>query len=575
MNEEANLFYQLQEWKDKSKVSLVILGKRGSGKSSLVNSLSGSKSCVVRPVGSQLPCTRKSKGISVRQTQLVTWDTPGWQTIPEKENNLEKYVGNLDQFPLAKDYHLVIYTIDISMPEKMLENVDVMKLLSTKFKGIWDNSVIALTYADKYLSELKETNEDADFSAEIKRHTKKLQSVLKEDLGLPNELAMSIPIVATGLEVDPPGMPWLNNFWLSIFAAAKLKAKPIVADVCAAKILDRSTGVHAIEVSRLVNICNRNYKEKAIELASDYESLNDGRITVVSSVSSFLYLYQNVLKYHCGIQSTEVHLGENRHLDYWKSLSNSIDILVAGNLSSGKTALINSLFCGKEKIPEEQSINPGTLKVTPHTDLVQHEHIKCQVWDTPGLDELQSLESYKTCLPSNIGLFFFCIEIACNKLTTKKNIKKLTEALGRSIWEHGVIILTLANTSLENFEMEFQRSSEEVKKIMKDIDEDIDVSVCPAGYHTSLHIPNDPEDRFWCLDVWINAITRAKSEHQLALIELLNSNYKLHRSWGLEKSLLSRAISLVKKSSIPPIKEKYQHKITELLYSILKNNHLS
>lgn len=138
-------------------------------------------------------------------------------------------------------------------------------------------------------------------------------------------------------------------------------------------------------------------------------------------------------------------------LDDWRKNSSSINILITGKTGIGKSTLVNGLV-GKKIAEEGESLHATTDKVSMSSEKISG--IDVNVWDSPGLqDETVNEDKYLADIKLNckdiIDLFIYCHDMSENRFddggTDVTAMKRLTETLGKDVWENGIVVLTMAN----------------------------------------------------------------------------------------------------------------------------------
>lgn len=544
-------------------IRIVISGLIGAGKSTLVNSLTGTENCGVGE-SSNSSYTTSAKKVSCQfgNTKVQVCDTPGFKSTDESVGQLVKQ-NIYDYFKSDADCNIFIYAIRMSETrfEGNSTDLKVLRELTRKCGiKIWRNAIIVLTNANICIATYKECHQNVDvrdwYRKKLREWIEELQKFLKDEVYLDDSLIQTIPIVAAGLptetrlETEPQGTSWINNLWLSILSTTKdsMYSQPLIIDILVHKIF-KGPKTNPDTIKMFLHNHDLCYLGKA----NRPEVYHDPkRKRIVGLACSFLHVQKHMLKYHAAILS----LRDCDVLEYWKNVSPSVDVLVAGSVGSGKTSLVNSLFFCREELPEGHGIeasNKVSEREIRHADL----NCTCRVWDTPGYDAPQNLaEGYSN---NQIGLIFFCINVTEDASDIKRGILKFTENFGVYVWHNAVITLTFANTIAPN---DYVAKIEKTTKFIKGVFQEISVSnglhVIPAGYHTNIYVSGDPDKQFWVIDLWMKAISVTVTKYQPVLITILNDFISL---------------SVVKRSATE-MAVYYKHCLINVLYSILLKNNL-
>ena len=217
---------------DSNEFSLLITGKTGVGKSSLVNALVG------RRVGEEkhgiAHSTVTSYDIDIKGVKIRVWDTPGLQDDDDDDEedeeeedgkgNDEKYLAEM-QSKIKEQLDLVIFCLKMDDTRFRRDDKETFKTLTDCFgKELWKNAVIALTFADK-VDDPAGGDREAYFRQDLAKWQNKINSFLSRRIKLDPELAQSLQLVPTGyylsLTVLPDGKKWLPKFWMACYKVAK------------------------------------------------------------------------------------------------------------------------------------------------------------------------------------------------------------------------------------------------------------------------------------------------------------------------------------------------------------------
>ena len=249
MINDADLRVELQNIKGvrKSSVLIVIIGRVGKGKSSLINSLFGEN--VVKAEDSPDPVTKSvtttSKDLNGITVTLV--DTPGFCAL-DNDKSMDDIMKDIaDSVPeRGEEVDLVIYCSSMA-PDSRVEKSDgeiVQKLTEVYGFKIWDNTLFALTYANLVTSsrDSSDVAKATHFCDSLCKWQDKIHSGLLNRFGnLTTEKAHNIPVIPVGYSdyfdrdqrdqlqhqsyTLPDGSNWLSNFWYQVFKRIKDPAK--------------------------------------------------------------------------------------------------------------------------------------------------------------------------------------------------------------------------------------------------------------------------------------------------------------------------------------------------------------
>ena len=154
----------------------------------------------------------------------------------------------------CSEFDLLVYTIRMSQSRIMKGGPDckAMQILSQPSAlgpNMWYNTIIVLTFANITETLFREDLDESDpvhiemqthkkFRIDYESSTSAIRKILINTIGLPEELAYSIPIVPAGYKTSAM-LPkydgqaatgercfWLSNLWLKALSVTKLNAKP-------------------------------------------------------------------------------------------------------------------------------------------------------------------------------------------------------------------------------------------------------------------------------------------------------------------------------------------------------------
>ena len=215
--------------------------------------------------------------------------------------------------------------------------------------------------------------------------------------------------------------------------------------------------------------------------------------------------------------------------------NDSVSILVAGKVGTGKSSLINSV--NGYDVATEGEAQTTQLKSYPMQVETVANNVRTQIrvtfWDSPGIGNVyrdedalyaQLADKYK-----EADILFYCLDMRQRLSKDDVNgITRLTEALGPELWKNAIFVLTFANEvkpppgsyldqATQHFRDTLQSWREAIGRLLGErlsVPEEIitDVAIIPAGYHQQA----PPDRRDWFTPLWREACRRFKeSVHHL------------------------------------------------------------
>ena len=213
-----------REWcqKRQMKFSLLITGKTGVGKSSLVNALVDRDAA--KEGRKKVAETREATSHSVVTkggVEISFWDSPG---LGDGTDNDKKYLAEIGS-KITEKLDLVIFCLKMTDQRFHRDDKDTFKILTEHFgKELWRNAVIALTFANEVKDQAGGNRKDY-FEQDLANWREAIHLFLRNTLKLDPELVQSLPLVPTGyyrpLSVLPSGGNWLSEFFISCYNVAR------------------------------------------------------------------------------------------------------------------------------------------------------------------------------------------------------------------------------------------------------------------------------------------------------------------------------------------------------------------
>ena len=192
---------KIKKWAgEDNRLSVLVAGETGTGKSSLVNKIIGenvaSAGLGSRSIQKDVTCYVKTihdHTASIGCHRVLLYDTPGL-------NDTDLTAEEICRMMVEKTsgcVHVLIYCIDITSRFRRSDRELLTNLTKTFGTGIFDRTVFALTKADRVLSE----NPEKDLDALRGEFKKDVHGTLR-DAGIPEERVKAIPFALTATKDD-------------------------------------------------------------------------------------------------------------------------------------------------------------------------------------------------------------------------------------------------------------------------------------------------------------------------------------------------------------------------------------
>ena len=215
---------------EETPLKVFIAGKVGTGKSSLVSTITGRKvagegslTTSIIYLNGQILTTEKTQAKFI---DITAWNAPGFgNPFGNDEANFKKIQKK------CRSADLLLYCLDM---RQRLSKDDVNAITQlTKDLGvdIWKNAVFVLTFANQVQPPPESGKQQCKFFEE-KLHTWKdaIIQLLQRKLSVPENIIKDIAIIPTGYqEENPPDRNnWLTWFWVEAFRKVKECALPAI-----------------------------------------------------------------------------------------------------------------------------------------------------------------------------------------------------------------------------------------------------------------------------------------------------------------------------------------------------------
>ena len=202
----------LEKHYDDKKLQILVCGKTGTGKSSLLNTLFGRELFKIGGPGEvfdfdfdRVTDEVTSECINVQNVFVEIFDSPGLQ---DGTDNDKKYLDDMQN--KCKDVNLVLYYIDMTTTRWLRQDVEATKLLTERFKtDFWKKTVLVLTKANG-VKPHSEGENDKEFCKRAYESFKRKFKMQLIDQGVDEKVVSDIPVVAAGSEAERH-LPFVSN----------------------------------------------------------------------------------------------------------------------------------------------------------------------------------------------------------------------------------------------------------------------------------------------------------------------------------------------------------------------------
>ncbi len=204
----------------KTDLTIMILGKPGVGKSTLINGLLGKKLADVSVVGGigVQGCTREIQSylIEERNATVTIWDTPG---LLDPTCDTDKILDTVAE--KCASINLFLFCIDMSdtryLPDNIVQKM-IKKINSILGGEVWQMTLVLLTRTNVAISAFRyQCDSNDDLKVAFERNLHDFKSIITKELGTFFDEGMKIIPVGFWKEIkllESDENLWLSKFWI-------------------------------------------------------------------------------------------------------------------------------------------------------------------------------------------------------------------------------------------------------------------------------------------------------------------------------------------------------------------------
>ena len=238
------------------KLNIVITGKVGTGKSTLINGLIG-RQVAKEQTGAHAVITKiesfaevfeiEEKSGSTKVITVNVWKTPRFSDLNMDDEQLEKLRTELARYFNMAD--LILYCVD--MRDRHLQRSDIIELkqlTESTSEHIWNNAMIVLTFANKVVPENPDVDRKKIFQSALETWKVIIQTQFQRRLKLSEKTIDNIAIVPTGYrsKSPPDRVDWFSQFWGVACCTVKKDARSNLVSI---KVTTADNGPYQMKIN--------------------------------------------------------------------------------------------------------------------------------------------------------------------------------------------------------------------------------------------------------------------------------------------------------------------------------------
>ena len=209
-------------------ISILVAGKTGTGKSSLINSINGSDIATkcetqLKSYPAQVEVVMDDIHAQSEVIDVTFWDSPGIGTVFSDEEALFRLLAEK-----CSETDLLLYCLDMRQRLSKDDVKGITQLTEALGPQVWKNTVFVLTFANEVKPPPGSGEDRAKhFSDVFLSWNDVIGRLLRERLSVPEEIIGDVAIVPTGYrqQAPPDCLDWFTPFWRKAFRRVKESAR--------------------------------------------------------------------------------------------------------------------------------------------------------------------------------------------------------------------------------------------------------------------------------------------------------------------------------------------------------------